>query len=147
MKHQKKGFTLIEMLVVIAVIGILSAAILTALVPARNKAKDTRIVSGLQQVRSIAETLYANGSYSALPTGAIANDNSNFGTTATDIAAQNGALHINVTTGETAGPAGQGYRAWSKLNSGNYYCVNSAGFAGEVSSALGDTLGTDPACK
>ncbi len=54
----KGGFTLIEMLVVIAMIGILSAVVLTALGPSRDKAKDARIISDVNQARAIAETYY-----------------------------------------------------------------------------------------
>lgn len=54
------------MLVVVAVIGILSSVVLTALGPAREKAKDTRIIEELSQIRSIAETLY-DGDYDTLP--------------------------------------------------------------------------------
>ena len=64
--HLRNGFTLIEMLVVVAVIGILSSVVLTALGPARDKAKDTRIQEELAQVPSFAETLY-DGDYDALP--------------------------------------------------------------------------------
>ena len=72
-----EGFTLIEMLVVVAIIGLLSSVILTALGPARDKAKDTRIISDINQVRSIAETLYT-GNYDALeslPSTNIRNQN------------------------------------------------------------------------
>lgn len=63
---KRSAFTLIEMLVVVAVIGILSSVLLTALGPARNKAKDARIIQEINQVRAYAETLY-NGNYEALP--------------------------------------------------------------------------------
>lgn len=62
----QKGFTLIEMLVVVAVIGLLSSVVLTALGPAKDKAKDSRIIQEVNQVRSLAETMY-NGTYNTLP--------------------------------------------------------------------------------
>ena len=44
------------MLVVVAVIGLLSSVVLTALGPAKDKAKDSRIIQEVNQVRSLAET-------------------------------------------------------------------------------------------
>ncbi len=63
--EKNKGFTLIEMLVVVAMIGILSALLLISLGPSRNKAKDTRIISDVNQIRALAETYYdqATGYY------------------------------------------------------------------------------------
>ena len=51
----KKGFTLIELLVVIAIIGILSGTVIVSMSGAQNSAKDARIKSGMDQLRSYAE--------------------------------------------------------------------------------------------
>src|SRR3989338_8812962 len=48
----------IEMMVVIAVIGILSAAVLAGLGPSRQKARDARIITELTGARGLAESLY-----------------------------------------------------------------------------------------
>ena len=67
MKHQK-GFTLIELLVVIAVIGILAAVVLASLNDARAKARDTKRIADLHQIRSALEMYYNDNGYYP-PTG------------------------------------------------------------------------------
>jgi prepilin-type N-terminal cleavage/methylation domain-containing protein/prepilin-type processing-associated H-X9-DG protein len=69
MKHQKtasKGFTLIEILVVIAIIGILSGILITALRGSRENALRAKATSDLRQVYT-AITLYANDNGGRLP--------------------------------------------------------------------------------
>ena len=51
----KKGFTLIELLVVIAIIGILSGTVIVSMSGAQDSAKNARIKSGMDQLRSAAE--------------------------------------------------------------------------------------------
>jgi prepilin-type N-terminal cleavage/methylation domain-containing protein len=55
---KQKGFTLIEMLVVIAIIGILSTVLLVSITPSRNKAKESRVMSNVRQMMEIAHTFY-----------------------------------------------------------------------------------------
>ncbi len=63
----KKGFTLIEMLVVVGIVGLLSSVILVALGPARNKGKNARIISDLKQIGDYAEaTSKSLGNYNSL---------------------------------------------------------------------------------
>ncbi len=135
MRQNARGFTLIEMLVVIAIIGVLSSVILTALVPARNKAKDARIVEEVNQARAIAETVNNNGSYATLPS--VRPDNvasiadPNLQSLAADIATQGGGLYIE----KPVFPPYSWYIIFSALNTlvgpqgseVQYYCVDSSG--------------------
>ncbi len=61
---KQSGFTLIELLVVIAIIGILSSVVLASLNTARMKARDTKRIADLGQIRTALEFYYdANGYY------------------------------------------------------------------------------------
>ncbi len=57
-KISKRGFTLIEMLIVIAIIAILSSVFLVGLRGFRAGAYDSRRISDLQKVQSYLEILY-----------------------------------------------------------------------------------------
>lgn len=61
---KQRGFTLIELLVVIAIIGILSSVVLASLNSAREKSRDARRQTDLQQISLALELYYDdNGSY------------------------------------------------------------------------------------
>jgi prepilin-type N-terminal cleavage/methylation domain-containing protein len=60
-----QGFTLIELLVVIAIIGILASVVLVSLQSARKKGNDSRVMSGVQQLRVALESSFNGSDYSA----------------------------------------------------------------------------------
>ncbi len=60
----EKGFTLIELLVVISIIGLLSTVVLASLSAARLKAKDSLVISEVDQLTKIMEFEHLDsGSY------------------------------------------------------------------------------------
>ncbi|MDO8469731.1 MAG: type II secretion system protein [bacterium] len=154
--NTRTGFTLIEMLVVVAVIGILSSVLLTGLGPARDKARDSRIMTEVNQARSIAATL-DNSGFAALPViDSFSDVDDTFkesypelAALAIDIYGQGGDLHII----KSGAPYFRAYLIYSKLNiqagtppnvETNYYCVDSIGRVGFFT-GLPDRLTGDPA--
>jgi len=55
---KQKGFTLVELLVVIGIIAVLSAVVLTSLSSSRAKARDGRRVSDIQQIQLALEQYF-----------------------------------------------------------------------------------------
>lgn len=113
MKHylssKTKGFTLVELLTVIAIIGILGSIVLVSVGNSRNKASDTRVLASIRQMKMILESNYLSGSYADLTanTNNIASlsggpGEANLVQLIEDVGKQNG--HQPVTTdGSTAG--------------------------------------------
>ncbi|OGY97671.1 MAG: hypothetical protein A2855_00345 [Candidatus Liptonbacteria bacterium RIFCSPHIGHO2_01_FULL_57_28] len=56
--NSRKGFTLIEMLIVIAIIGILASIVLVGLGPIQRRGRDARRQADLGQVRNALELYY-----------------------------------------------------------------------------------------
>lgn len=66
----KKGFTLIEILIVVAIIGILASVVVVGLGPAQKKGRDSRRVSDLRSVQNALELYYGkNGNYPVIGVG------------------------------------------------------------------------------
>ena len=133
MLTNKKGFTLIELLVVIAIIGILAGVVLVSLSGARTSAKDARIISEMDQLRTAAELYYAkNNKY-----GGFCGD-SDYKMIEDDIKSQ--------TSGEiSCNDSDDKYCVKVKLNSGKWRCIDSRITSKEYDSE--PSCSPTPACE
>lgn len=68
----RKGFTLIEMLVVIAIVGLLSSVVVVGLTGGREKSRDARRIADLRSIQNQLELLYDSGT--GYPASANANN-------------------------------------------------------------------------
>jgi prepilin-type N-terminal cleavage/methylation domain-containing protein len=144
----KKAFTLIELLIVIAIIGILAGIVLVSLTGALKKGKDSKIQADLQQVRNIAGMIMTDeGGYDSL----CASDNtlnknhstygSQLGTIESDISAQ-GSTDLKCYASSTD------YCVAAKLISKpDYYCIDSNGNALSTSTTANPCASASSKCK
>lgn len=156
-KHNfdKKGFTVLELLIVIAIIGILSAIVLAATSSSRSKGSDAAIQNELIQARNQIELFYAkNGNYGIYnygPSNCLASitfglDQVPFNdtggkvlsilTSAGNLSSSGGGMSqvYCVTTGSPA-------TSWAvsvplKTNSANAWCVDSTGASKQVTPSV-----------
>ncbi|MDP1614926.1 MAG: type II secretion system protein, partial [Methylococcales bacterium] len=120
-KHS--GFTLVELLVVIAIIGILASIVLVSLGGGTTRAKDTRIITDLDQIRRVAEiTRVADGNYANIWT------NGNITVYINDMSAQGttNILRVSNAAGYCVEVTMSGGR-WGCVNSGLVIITNNAG--------------------
>jgi len=131
---QSKGFTLIELIVVIAIIGILASIVMSELQNARKSARDAVLKSMVSEAAKVAELYYDDfGTYEFvcnLPT--FQND----GTIGKQIVNNGGTL--------VCGDAAGGYCISSTLNLGPSLCVD---HWREVKSGLVCTDADDIECE
>lgn len=149
---KSKGFTLIELLVVIAIIGILASIVLVSFPGAQKKAKDSRIVSAVSQLRTVMVYLQANeGNYDKFYcatdcTGCLDTDLQSL---CDEIKSQGGTPTFT-RTGASASTAGCIFSPLTQKTS-YWYCADSTGKAGFTTTAptgagycVGTTSGVCP---
>lgn len=135
-----RGFTLIEILVVIAIIGILAGITLVALGGARNKARDSRIISEMSQLRSAA-ILYDDMQIPNAYTGmSCTTTDPAINNLCDDIQNKQGGKNLLINIEPLAG---QEYCAEVQLNSGKWWCIDSQGRSARYDA---NTTPTEPAC-
>lgn len=125
----RKGFTLIEMLVVVAIIGLLSSVVVVGLGGARSKARDAKRISDILQMMSAAEVGYTGGAY---PTSVTAPSAPQSGETyLQDTTNSNTVFRVgaclenaeNATGNTVACPSGMVCSTGQRVN---YYCKSTA---------------------
>jgi prepilin-type N-terminal cleavage/methylation domain-containing protein len=124
--NKKKAFTLIELLIVIAIIGILSGAVIVAMSGTQESAIDSRIKASMAQLRSSIEIygLVNGANYTGLES------DSEISLLIDDIESQVGTPTVNISG------SGDRYCLSTNLKSSNeLWCIDSAGYGG-----LGDCI-------
>lgn len=141
----KKGFTLVELLIVIAIIGVLSSIVLNALSGARTKAADSKIKQQLVGFRRAAEIFYYNqtpNSYGVTVSNSCSTAGSVFASQSTNDG--NPYSYLNTWAGITTPSqitcysTGSAYAVSISLSSG-YWCVDSTNTSKSRNSAITST--------
>ena len=107
MKKDQKGFTLIELMIVIAIVGILAAVALPAYTNYTERAKFAEVINATQAIKVAVEECYAR-------TGALTNCNSTSGNSTTNainalVAGASGGDYVtSVAVGATGNIVAQG---------------------------------------
>lgn len=150
MLASRMGFTLVELLVIIAIIGVLTATILVALNVAKKKAKDGRIKSAISQL-ALNATIWGDDDLNGSFAGWCFNATS-YMPLATDIKNNGGSVEINnSTTGlDLCDSTATGWAVITNTNTAgatNTLCADSTGVikqgASKTASGVACTGGTE----
>lgn len=137
MKNRRDGFTLIELMVVIGIIGVLSSIGLFYMNQARNKANDAVTISQLSMARDSAQIFYeSHGSYNGS------------GGNVQKKCDENNSMFIDFTSGMYEYATDANYSSYADLRCssnpadfeisaalstlGEFWCVNSAGLSKKI---------------
>lgn len=146
MKNFKKGFTLLELLVVVAIIAIIISVTLVALNDSKNKGADAAVKSNLNTIRGESELFYSNNDNKFLPVGGsnITGNCPTYNPSGTDMLSKDKTIADALTEAVKRGANGSScYNSslnWAvavglKSNAALSWCVDSGGNSKQVASA------------
>lgn len=142
-KLKSGGFSLIELLIVITIIGVLSTIILGSVSNSRARAYDSKVKQQLSSFRAAAEMYFLN----QLPNG-YGPETSDCGTGLfNDVNPENGAPGLYIAAGNLpdftqviCGSSDSGFAVKATLYSGNeYWCVDNNGASRAISGPIGSS--------
>jgi type IV pilus assembly protein PilA len=150
--NHKKGFTIMELLIVVAIIAILASIILVATGTARGKGGDAGVKANLQTVRSQSGVFFGDNSNSFLPAGgstfAIATCPA-YSATGTNMLSRDKTIADSIARATSNGGNGNScYNsagAWAvavglKTSATQSWCVDSGGQSKQVNTAPGSAI-------
>jgi prepilin-type N-terminal cleavage/methylation domain-containing protein len=127
MFKKSKGFTLIELMIVIAIIGILAAIAIPNFISYRNKSFCSRAESDANSISAAIADYFSVASRTNLPTISDLGITISNGTSAANITGDPNTT-ITVTVDDTSGRCPQDYRegteGWESGANGNTYTKN-----------------------
>lgn len=127
MKYKLKGFTLVELLIVILIVGLLAAMIMVALSTARKKSADARIMADIASLRRDADSYNPGANYSNW-CNQINTTTTNFYTLVSDINKKQTTATINAANISTYCASNtNSFVFWAPLATGSNICVDAAG--------------------
>jgi prepilin-type N-terminal cleavage/methylation domain-containing protein len=125
--QKKNGFTLVELMIVVAVLAILVATIVIAQKTTVVKSKNTRILTAISETRKIAETIYMKEGTGY--TNVCANGHLNMSSEELRILEKD----IQANGGETFCLSEQNsYCLRTRLFNGQFFCIDDEGHFGTV---------------
>ncbi len=140
------GFSLIELLIVITIIGVLATIILNSLSASRAKAYDSQIKQQLTSFRTAAEIYFANQT----PNSYNSSNNCNSGIF-DDFSPANGSPGLYIAPGNLPDfvtpkckSDGSVYAVKANLSGDEYWCIDSKGASRLIQGAIGGPVTSCP---
>ncbi|MDD5221277.1 MAG: prepilin-type N-terminal cleavage/methylation domain-containing protein [Candidatus Pacebacteria bacterium] len=132
---KRNGFTLIEIMIIVAVLAILVAAVVVAQKSVVIRSRNTRILSAVSQVRNAAESIYMNEGTGYLnlcdnpPSAHLNARNSDLNTLEDDIEESGGGIHHCCSSQNS-------YCLVVKLFNDQYFCIDDESHFGSSDSQV-----------
>jgi prepilin-type N-terminal cleavage/methylation domain-containing protein len=134
--QNKKGFTIIELVVVIAIIAVLSAIVMINVTGYIGKSKDAAIRGDMQAIATTAAGYYdqfktVGGMFPTQTTGS----NTTINNAISQILSYTGTATAGYYSFWNSIDSSGNFCACAHLSTGNYYCVDASGYRGETATS------------